>query len=123
MLTTAALNRIRQITVADDQGYVTSPKSRPRRIINTPPTMSKLPVQSTTLSPARTGVFRVGIFKKKSNTTNTTVLIGRLIQKHHLQSNRVVKTPPNTGPTPLPTAQTIEVMARYNSRSLNKNVS
>jgi hypothetical protein len=76
MPTITAPNRIRQITVADDQGCVTSPKSRPRRIINAPPTMSKLPVQSMALSPARTGVLGAGTFKKKSNTTNTTAPIG-----------------------------------------------
>lgn len=74
--TDTAPNSIRQITVVDDQGYVTSPNSSPRRIINAPPTMNKLPVQSIALSPAKTGVWGFGTFKKKSNTTNTTAPTG-----------------------------------------------
>src|SRR5580658_9381187 len=71
-----APNTIRQITVTDDQGNSTLPKSSPRRIISVPPTISTLPDQSIALRPARIEVFGEGSFRKKSSTGKTTAPMG-----------------------------------------------
>lgn len=82
-------NTIRQTTVAEFQGWLTPPYSRPRRNIIVPPTTVILPIQSMALKPAKSGVFGVSMSRKKeiminarpSNGTNRSSVSWRAPEK------------------------------------------
>lgn len=81
-------NTSKLITVAEDQENVKPPKLRPSRSISVPPMMSMLPDQSTALMPAKIGVPGESFGMVKTRKTKQRLVIGRLIQKHHLQLQR-----------------------------------
>jgi ABC-type Fe3+-hydroxamate transport system substrate-binding protein len=84
-------NTIRQITVTDDQGNVTLPKSRPKRIISAAPMMSILPAQSIAFSPGIIGVCGEGSFRKNKSTTKTSAPMGTGIDEHFQVTNTCLK--------------------------------
>jgi len=67
---------IRQMTVAESQGNDTPPNCRPNRTMSVPPTMVRLPVQSTAFRPSQTGVFGLSRCKKKKSRIVTVPVIG-----------------------------------------------
>ena len=56
--------------MADFQGWLMPPNSRPNRNIRVPPIMRKVPAQSMLRRPARSGVFGDSIDRKKNRMRN-----------------------------------------------------
>lgn len=70
---------IRQRTVAESHGYVTPPYCMPKRNINVPPTMSRLPRKSIAFKPSMRGVLGVLRSRKKKMIQKATPSMGRLM--------------------------------------------
>ena len=69
-------NTMRQITMADFQGWTTPPNSSPRRSTTVEPTMLREPSQSTALRPAQIGLLGVSSLRKRKIRTKTVPVIG-----------------------------------------------
>lgn len=67
---------MRQMTMAEFQGWTTPPNSRPKRSIIVDPTMLKEPSQSTAFRPAHIGVLGVSSLRKRKIRIKTVPMIG-----------------------------------------------
>ena len=63
---------IKQMTVAESQGKVTPPNSKPRRNMTVPPTIRSEPSQSIALRPSRIGVLGVCMSRKSIKMIKAT---------------------------------------------------
>ena len=70
---------IRQTTVADFQGKLTPPNSRPNRSMSVPPTIKRDPSQSMALRPAINGVLGVSMSRNTSSIIKHSPSSGRLM--------------------------------------------
>lgn len=69
-------NTIRHMTIGEDQGCVTPPKSRPNRNMKVAPIIVMLPSQSIAWIPVISGVFAVWDFKVSTVTRNAPAVRG-----------------------------------------------
>lgn len=79
MIETSNPKTMRHMTLAESQGNVIPPNSKPSRNMTVPPTMARLPNQSTALSPAPSGVLGLSKCKNKESATMTLPVIGKLM--------------------------------------------
>jgi len=108
------LKSSRHTTVAELHGYTKPPNCRPSRSMTVAPATVTEPSQSIARIPLRNGVLGVWMSRNRKRTKAAMPSVGtsrtvstsiastpqdlQLIQKHHLQPNFSVNTPPKTGP-------------------------
>lgn len=94
-------------TRESDQGYEVPPHCKANRRQIIPGMKAAEPRKSSLSTLSMIGsevVCRRGGLKTKTTTRKATAPNGRLIQKHHLQLNLSVNTPPSSGPVTEATA-------------------